>query len=106
MKRVADRTFSPKLIAERRVYSNIVRNIPKENLLLDEIGLNLHTSRNYGYSPINTPFLLTVPANRSINDNFLSIIIENKIIHVNSMHGSFNSVKFISFLGDVRLKIS
>uniref|UniRef100_A0A0N5BMI8 Arg_repressor domain-containing protein n=2 Tax=Strongyloides papillosus TaxID=174720 RepID=A0A0N5BMI8_STREA len=45
---------SPQLIEARKNYARTVRGIPDHYLLfLDETGFNLHTTNNYGYSPVN-----------------------------------------------------
>lgn len=103
--RVAENTLSPQLIAERKQFALKLRTIPKEKLLfLDETGFNLHTSRNYGYSPINTPCVSTVPANRGRNVSVLAIINENNVLHNNSVVGSFNGELFFRFLEECKEK--
>ena len=63
VKKVADKTITPQLIALRRAYSLNLRTIPMDKLFfLDETGFNFHTSRNYGYSPINVPCNSYVPS--------------------------------------------
>jgi len=104
-KKVADKTFSPQIIAERKRYSLRLRNIPNEKLLfLDETGFNLHSCRNYGYSPLNVPCISSVPANRGRNVSFLSVIDENRILNTNSIVGSFNSELFLVFLEECKVK--
>jgi len=99
VKRVASKTITPQLIADRKSYALLLRTMPTDKLLfLDETGFNLHTSRNYGYSPINVPCNAYVPANRGKNVSFLSIINKHRILHTKSIIGSFNGDSFLMYL--------
>ncbi|KAF7691504.1 hypothetical protein CDIK_2557 [Cucumispora dikerogammari] len=49
-------------------------------VFLDETGFNLHTSVNYGYSPVNTKAYSVVRANRGTNQSFMCAIDINDII--------------------------
>ncbi|KCZ76301.1 hypothetical protein H311_02705 [Anncaliia algerae PRA109] len=52
-------------IDARAVYASEVVRFPRKNILfLDETGFNLHTRRNYGYSPVNTKAYITSPTNK------------------------------------------
>ena len=49
-------------------------------LFIDETGFNLHTIRNYGYSPINTPVKVLVKP-RQRNVSLMAMISSTGIIH-------------------------
>jgi len=101
VKKVADKTITPQLIAQRRAYSLNLRTIPMDKLFfLDETGFNFHTSRNYGYSPINVPCNSYVPANRGRNVSFLMMINNRRILNSTSLVGSYNSERFLEFIVD------
>jgi hypothetical protein len=49
--------------------------VPVENLVyLDETGVNLHQSKNYGYSPINEKAYKIVNGNRGQNISCMVVI--------------------------------
>jgi len=73
--------------------------ISNDNLFfLDESGFNLHTSANFGYSPINTDAYRTVPKNRGKNISLLLMISFSAIVKSELVLGSFNSSLYLSFL--------
>ena len=52
-------------IDERSIYAADIGRFADDQLVfLDETGFSQHTRRAYGYSSINTPAYITVPANR------------------------------------------
>lgn len=62
---ISDRKNDPININERHIFSVMYRRFENDDLLfLDETGFNLHTSRNCGYSPINSPARLTVKSSK------------------------------------------
>jgi len=86
-------------INARAIYASEISMISDENLIfLDETGFNKHTSRNYGYSGINTKAYVTVPANKGTNRSLICAIDINGIIAYKYVVGSFNSTKFVEFL--------
>lgn len=52
----------------RQAYGRMLSFVPDENLVfLDETGVNLHQSRNYGYSPKNCKAVKVVKSNKTTN---------------------------------------
>jgi len=66
-------------------------------LFIDETGFNLHTIRNYGYSPINTPVnVLVKPRERNVS--LMAMISSTGIIHTKIRDGFCDSNFLIVFL--------
>ena len=57
---------------------------------LDESGLNLHTSNNYGYSQINHEATIYQPALHGKNTALCAIISNNAIEHFKLVEGGYN----------------
>lgn len=84
---------------ERQNYALRIRPICDDNILfLDETGLNLHASINYGYSPKNTDAFITVPKNRGRNLSILAIINKTGIITYEKISGAYNTDLYMNFL--------
>ena len=78
-------------------------NIRDENLIfIDETGINLHQSQNYGYSPIGQKAYITVPSNRGRNISLLcAITFENGLIAHQIIRGSFNGELLANFITNI-----
>ena len=86
-------------INERAIYSADVSRFSDEQLIfLDETGFSQHTRRRYGYSTINDPAYITVPANRGINRSIMCAIGLEGLIALEYRTGSFTSITFIQFI--------
>ncbi|KAI0978187.1 hypothetical protein GJ496_011497 [Pomphorhynchus laevis] len=86
-------------IDDRAVYASDISALGNENLVfLDETGFNLHTSRSYGYSPVNTKAFISVPANRNIKRSVMCIIGINGLIAYERRKGAYNHSTFIEFI--------
>lgn len=70
----------------------------KQILFLDESGFNLHTSTQYGYSPVGQDAFIYQPKSRGRNVSLCSIISLNGMEHFNIVDGAFNREIFIAFL--------
>jgi transposase len=67
-------------------------------LFLDETGFNLHTSNNYGYSPVNTDAYRTVPRSRGRNVSLLAMASNSQIISIKTRLGAYNRDSYLEFL--------
>ena len=86
-------------IDARAVYAADISRFPQSNLIfLDETGVNLHTSRSYGYSVENTKAYRTVPANRGTNISCMCVIGIQGVIAYDTKIGAYNKESFIEFL--------
>uniref|UniRef100_A0A0N5B458 DDE_3 domain-containing protein n=1 Tax=Strongyloides papillosus TaxID=174720 RepID=A0A0N5B458_STREA len=98
---------SPQLIEVRKNYARTVRGIPGHYLLfLYETGFNLHTTNNYGYSPVNIDAYRLFPANRQRNVSLMAIISTNGVLHHKCLVGSYNAESFVEFLDEFFTKFN
>lgn len=98
--------IQPNHIESRKAYARIVRPIPDSKLLfLDESGFNLHTTLNYGYSPVGIEAIRMVPANRQRNVSLMAVIGSNGILHHKMIKGSYNAEIFRSFLDEMKVQL-
>jgi hypothetical protein len=67
-------------------------------MFLDETGFNLHTTRNYGWSPTNSPLHIDVQANKGQNTTLLAAISQDLFIGAAVFDGACNSERLIDFL--------
>lgn len=70
----------------------------KPILFLDESGFNLHTSINYGYSPVNRDAVLYQPSSRGRNISLCALISQNGILYSKLLDGAYNEEAFRIFL--------
>ena len=78
--------------------SNILGKLSKRILFLDESGFNLHTSNNYGYSPVAENAVLYQPASRGRNVSMRGIISNSGVEHYKLIDGGNNREIFATFL--------
>jgi len=97
-KKVYQKVTEPRIINERKTYAIKYRKIQNSRMLfIDETGFNLHTIRNYGYSPINTPVNVMVkPRDRNIS--VMAMISSTGIMHTKLCDGACNSNFLVVFL--------
>jgi transposase len=89
---------SPEKIDARAIYCTDVSRFPLENLVfLDETGFSNHTTRSYGYSPVNTPAIITLPANRGVNRSCLLMMDFQENIRKEIKVGAFDGSAFAAF---------
>lgn len=89
------------LINKRQIYCRQVELIPDENLIfIDETGFNLHLSKKYGYSPINSKCYITAPANRNKSISLMLAIGKMGILGYELREGAFNGDHMINFITD------
>lgn len=83
----------------RQDYARRVQFISDENLVfLDETGLNLHQTRNYGYSPKNTKAYKVVKGNRGKNISCMVAINNRGVIAFDTRDGAYDGNSFIEFI--------
>ncbi|KAF7685053.1 hypothetical protein CDIK_4198 [Cucumispora dikerogammari] len=88
-----------RLLDLRQTYCNNLMNIFVERLVfLDETGFNLHTSVNYGYSPVNTKAYSAVRANRGTNQSLMCAVDINGIIAFDIITDAYDGDKFKIFI--------
>jgi len=93
---------NPRNIDLRQVYARAINFIPVENLVfLDETGVNMHQSRNYGYSPINEKACKIVNANRGQNISCMVAIKKTGILGFKVIDGAFNGISFAEYIQTV-----
>ena len=67
-------------------------------LFLDESGFNLHTSINYGYSPIDQDAVLYQPSSKGRNISLCAIISSSGMEHFSLIDGAYNRNVFMTYL--------
>ena len=75
--------------------SNILGKLSKRILFLDESGFNLHTSNDYGYSPVAENAVLYQPASGGRNVSMCCIISNSGVKHYKLIDGGYNCEIFI-----------
>lgn len=90
---------TPQMIDTRRSYARSMAHIRDENLIfLDECGFNRHTSRAYGYSPVNQKAVKFVNGNRGNNISLLCMIKINGSAQYEIHNGAINAQILTNFL--------
>lgn len=88
-----------KNIETRQIYARSLGHINDNNLVfLDETSMNLHQTRNYGYSPINSKAIKFIKANRGTNISCMVAIKNSGIISYEIRDGPYNGDTFIDFI--------
>lgn len=99
LKRRANIVLSEEHKATRQVFcSRILGSRSRQILFLDESGFNLHTSINYGYSPVGQDAFIYQPRSRGKNISLCAIISMNGIEHFNLVDGACTKEIFLGFL--------
>ena len=70
----------------------------EEIIYVDETGFNLHTSSNYGYSPVNEKPFRMVTAAKGLNASLLCTISVRGLVTYQIFDASINSEKFQEFI--------
>ena len=71
---------------------------------MDESGFNLHTSNNYGYSPVAEDAVLYQPASRGKNVSMCGIISNSGVEHYKLIDGGYIRETFATFLSECSQK--
>ncbi|KAF7685632.1 hypothetical protein CDIK_3619, partial [Cucumispora dikerogammari] len=61
-------------------------------------GFNLHLTKNYGYSQINTKCFITVPANKNKNISLICAVKKSGVIAFAIKEGSFDGASLCAFI--------
>lgn len=89
------------ILTKRQEYARTIEYLPNENLVfLDETGCNLHITRNYGYSPLNTKAYKVVRGNRGQNISCMVAIKNTGVISFDIRDGSFDGDSFIQYINE------
>ncbi|XP_065671801.1 uncharacterized protein LOC136089676 [Hydra vulgaris] len=73
-------------VDSRQSFCRTINSTPDNNLVfLGETGFNLHTSKQYGYSIMNTKCFVTVPANRGKNVSLMAANVSLMAANVSLM---------------------
>ncbi|KAG0441634.1 hypothetical protein DMUE_0898 [Dictyocoela muelleri] len=97
--KIPEERNSQRNIEIRQAYAREIQFISDDNLVfLDETGINLKQSRNYGYSPKNTKAVKIVKNSRGKNVSCMIAIKKSGIITYQIEDGSFNGDTFINFI--------
>ncbi|KAF7674354.1 hypothetical protein CDIK_4529, partial [Cucumispora dikerogammari] len=90
---------STRTINARQEYCSAINHISDNKLVfLDDTGVNLHHSKNYGYSPKNTKAIKVVKKNRGQNISSLVVIKDSGIITYETKDDAFEGKAFIEFI--------
>lgn len=90
---------SPVNINIRQEFARNIEFICDSNFVfLDETGCNLHITRNYGYSPVNTKAYKVVKGNRGQNISCMVAIKNSGVIAYKIKDGAFNGESFLEFI--------
>lgn len=99
LKKRANATLTDSNRQARLEFSNRISGFRSRPVLfLDESGFNLHTSINYGYSPVNRDAVTYQPNSRGRNISLCALISHNGILHSKVLDGAYNEESFGSFL--------
>jgi len=96
---IPEARHTPKNIDARQNYARQIQFISNNNLVfLDETGLNLHQTRNYGYSPKNMKAYAIVKGSRGANISCMVVIKNTGIVAYEMKDGAFEGKSFIEFI--------
>ncbi len=99
IKKRANVVLSQQNIIQRQQFSShMLGKLNRSIFFLNESGFNLHTSINYGYSPVNEDAFLYQPASRGQNISLCALISINGLEHYKLIDGAYNEHIFIEFL--------
>ena len=97
--KIPEERNAPRNIDARQKYAREVQFIGNEHLIfLDETGMNLHQTRNYGYSPKNYKAYKLVKGSRGKNISCMVAIKITGIIAFEIKDGAFNGESFMKFI--------
>jgi len=103
--KVPEERNNEKNMNARQTYAREIQFIHNENLVfLDETGLNLNQTRNYGYSPKNVKAYVVAKGNRGKNISCMVAIKNSGIVAFEIKDGAFEGTSFIHFLNDKLLE--
>lgn len=89
-------------IDARQIYARQLEFVSDSNLVfLDETGINLNLSRNYGYSPKNAKAVRVCKNSRGRNVSCMVAIKNTGIVGYKIFDGSFNGDTFMDFINDI-----
>ena len=92
---------TPQLIERRIMFAQHVSRIADSDLIyLDESGFNAHTSRHYGYSPINNKAIKNVTASKGKNTSLLCMITNQGCMAYHIVNGAVNAEILKTFLSE------
>lgn len=78
---IADKKNDLITIEKRHPFAISYRRYQDQDLLyLDETGFNLHSTRSYGYSPVNVPARVVKKAGKGKNVTFLCLLSSREIL--------------------------
>ncbi|KAF7692226.1 hypothetical protein CDIK_2431 [Cucumispora dikerogammari] len=77
---------------------NLMHIFVERPVFLDETGFNLHSSENYGYSPVNTRGYSVVRANRDTSQSLMCAVDISGIIASDIITGAYDGDKFKIFI--------
>jgi transposase len=93
LKTVTLNSVSHEVVESRAVYARIFNRFEDERLIfLDETGINLHTSKFYGYSPMSMDAIKNIRGDRGRNISTLAAITVNGVIGSASIPGAFKVI--------------
>ncbi|KAG0434020.1 hypothetical protein DMUE_5331 [Dictyocoela muelleri] len=99
--KIPEERNSPRNIDSRQSYTREIEFMNDDNLVfLDETGINLNQSRNYGYSPKNCKAVKIVKNSRGKNISCMVAIKKPGIIAFEVKDGSFTGESFIDFINN------
>ncbi|KAF7687088.1 hypothetical protein CDIK_3074 [Cucumispora dikerogammari] len=105
--RVPEKRNSLRNIEARQIYARLIEQVSVNNLVfLDETGVNLHQTRNYSYSPINSKCYKLARADRETNISCLVTVKNLGVISYKIKDVSFVGEAFIDFINSVLVLIS
>jgi hypothetical protein len=89
----------PILISKRQIFAATIRNINDKNIFfIDETGINLHTSSEYGKSPRNILAIVNSLPSRGRNVSILACITIFKIEKFECILGPYDTQKYLTFI--------
>lgn len=96
---ISNKKNDPETISSRHSFAVKYRRFEDSDLLyLDETGFNIHSRRSYGYSPVNSPAIITVRSSRGKNVSLLALISNSGVVKHKVINGACNSEILKEFL--------
>ncbi|KAF7691533.1 hypothetical protein CDIK_2529 [Cucumispora dikerogammari] len=97
--KVLDERNSQRILETKQIFCRDINTEADENLVfLDETGFNLHLTKNYDYSQINTKCFITVPANKNKNISLLCAVKKSGVIAFAIKEGSFDRASLFALV--------
>ena len=106
LKIVTQQANAAEIIEQRFAYSIHLAHIPDDVIIyLDETGFNLHTSQHFGYAPVGSHAVQTVPTNRGRNLSVLVAVTVYGVLTFGIQQQAYNTESMMEWINDFLLPL-